>query len=54
MLQALSLVLLVFIASNIGYIVGHNDGFDIGVQVGHADNLMKKNGCEFRHNGVKE
>ncbi len=47
-----SSALLVFIAVSAfisGTLFGYNNGFDIGVYIGHLDKQ-----CNFLHNGVKE
>lgn len=49
MLRVLMLSLLVnFACAGIGYLVGHNDGWDEGRKVGHADKVLGPN-CS--HNG---
>jgi len=57
MKHILSIILLVYLTSvavATGYLVGHNNGYEIGKRVGQAEALMHSSGACFLHNGKRE
>jgi hypothetical protein len=57
MKNILAIVLLVYLTSvamATGYLVGHNNGYEIGKRVGQVEALMQSSGSCFLHNGKRE
>lgn len=48
------LILIAIAALQTGWLAGHNQGFEIGKQVGAIDAMFKANNVQILHNGRPE
>lgn len=48
------IVIVAFLGAINGYLVGHEAGWFDGVQVGHAEKVVKEGKYHFEHNGKPE